>query len=392
MTTPGGTSLRGSRKDAPWEPAAESPAEPMRPAGSPHTNPGRGAPPAKSHDAIASGMPASTGPQSSVEPSHQSIPQPSGDGGQPAGSCPCATHLPWTQDVGVHMSRSSQSASKLQQPGTSVPPPHTPDEHFSPTVHGLPSSQPPARFSCEQVPLPGSHRSDVHALWSSHAGTPPPHTPPVSHDSASMQGSPESQPMPGRTGTPVQPDDGSQPSTVQSFRSSQETGWAMQVPPEQAPAPVQASPSSQGAWLAGNEHAPVSASQRSSVQGLSSVHRGVTTQAPPVQIPPVVHESECEHIVPSTACSGTQRPVAGSHSNRSHAPGSGHTTADPGSMTQAAPTHCQRPAHRSSIGGQSPADLHGHTFKPAVQSPPRQTSTVQEFPSMSHGASSRSAE
>src|SRR5262249_5967895 len=153
---------------------------------------------------------------------------------------------------------------------------------LSPSLHGL------ALFTNWQSPDGETHVSFVHGFWSLHVfGAPGVHWPP-------LQASPSVQPSSSSHGAVLlvakQPGLESQRSSVQGLRSLHTTGVpAAQWPPLQTSPLVQALPSSHGTLLLGFSH-PLLGLQLSSVHGLLSTQSGggPPWQEPPEQVSPVV--------------------------------------------------------------------------------------------------------
>jgi hypothetical protein len=160
------------------------------------------------------------------------------------------------------------------------PPLQVPPPHVSFVVQAFPSLQGFELFVCTH-PLAGSHESVVHGLPSLQFGAgpplqvPPPQVSPVVQAFPSLQGfvlSVWTQPLPG-----------SHESFVHGLWSSHSAaGPPLQVPPPQVSPVVQAFPSSQGSALL-TWAQPLTGSHESVVHRLASLQFGA---GPPLQVPP----------------------------------------------------------------------------------------------------------
>lgn len=151
-------------------------------------------------------------------------------------------------------------------------------------------------------------------------------------------------------------------------------GPEVHEPPMHRSPTVQAFPSSHGAALLVNTHAPVAGSQASSVQALPSLHGLVL----PERQVPALQESPTVHASPSSQAdwlgTDTQSPVSGSHESSVHAFPSSQSTRSPLSQLPA--------AQRSPTVHASPSS-HGSEFGENEQRPvvPMQVSVVHALPS-----------
>lgn len=150
---------------------------------------------------------------------------------------------------------------------------HLPPTHFSPVVHGLPSSQiaPSGAGACAQVPVP-SQLSVVHGSLSSQPLTGPPHLPAV-HASGLVHATPSLHGLPSAALLAVQlPLVLSQASVVHGLLSLQTLAVPPHTPLVQASPLVQALLSSQTVPSAAPTllQLPVAASHLSTVHGLLS--------------------------------------------------------------------------------------------------------------------------
>ena len=205
-------------------------------------------------------------------------------------------------------------------------------------MHGLPSSQSSAltpitasRVQVAEQPSPSSVPPSSHSSPQAPSVTPSPQTgafsvtqPSSVHTSVPLQGSPSSQPCSEARWT--QPNSGSQLSVVQGSPSSHSSS----APAHEPSSPhtsfsVQMSPSSQGrAGSTVNVHSPFSL-QLSTVQGSSSSQPPAPTHSPEVHASPVEQESPSSQAVPSSTGVNTQ-PSSASQDSSVHGLSSSQTS------------------------------------------------------------------
>ena len=162
----------------------------------------------------------------------------------------------------VHLLPSSQTRS--------APDWHTPPEQTSPTVQTFGSEQGFALFVYPQIPVAGSQLSLVQGLLSSQVDTAPGRHPPSAHWSPAVHGFPSSHAF--VLFVKTQPVAGLQLSVVHALLSSQATGVPAHEPPEHVSPVVHAFRSEHAPVLFVWRQLPVAGSHVSLVHGSLSLH------------------------------------------------------------------------------------------------------------------------